>query len=546
MSIVAVYARKSKYNAAGESIENQVSLCKEYAFHKFGDDCQIQVYEDEGYTGGNMERPMFQKFLNDCKETPFAALVCYRLDRISRSVSDFSTVLDQLQESGVDFISINESFDTSTPMGRAMMYIASVFAQLERETIAERVRDNKYMLAHTGRWQGGTVPQGYQAQQIEYIDESGKKRKYFQLVQDQEWAPTIAMLYSKYIELGSFAQLEAYLLKNSIYTIKGKEYTRAGLQSLIRNPVYAVNSPEVYDYMLQQGVQMANDREAYDGTKGLIGYSKTQQYGKYAKRRKLSKENWIVAVGNHAGIIPGNVWVQAQQVMESNSGAYVRTGTGQNDLFSGILFCEKCGHRMIVKCNRRNKNGEQVFYYKCGLKDRSKGALCDCKNINGVEFDKGVILALKERFRKEGEIGRVVNQSQQKAKQRWEYQAKEIKGIEKEIAANDRSIQKLVLSFSQSEDEEMDKQFKSMIKELTGKNTKLKEHLMMLSRRQTAEKNEEYNMELIGSAITRFTTEFDDLPLHEKRRMLQTFIRSLSWDGENVGIHLYTDKIAPE
>ena len=177
------------------------------------------------------------------------------------------------------------------------------------------------------------MPQGYQAQQIEYIDESGKKRKYFQLVQDQEWAPTIAMLYSKYIELGSFAQLEAYLLKNSIYTIKGKEYTRAGLQSLIRNPVYAVNSPEVYDYMLQQGVQMANDREAYDGTKGLIGYSKTQQYGKYAKRRKLSKENWIVAVGNHAGIIPGNVWVQAQQVMESNSGAYVRTGTGQNDLF---------------------------------------------------------------------------------------------------------------------------------------------------------------------------------------------------------------------
>ena len=152
MKIVAVYARKSKYNAAGESIENQVSLCKEYAFHKFGEDCQIQVYEDEGYTGGNMERPMFQKFLNDCKETPFAALVCYRLDRISRSVSDFSTVLDQLQESGVDFISINESFDTSTPMGRAMMYIASVFAQLERETIAERVRDNKYMLAHTGRW----------------------------------------------------------------------------------------------------------------------------------------------------------------------------------------------------------------------------------------------------------------------------------------------------------------------------------------------------------------------------------------------------------
>ncbi len=88
-------------------------------------------------------------------------LVCYRLDRISRNVSDFSALIEELNDRNISFVCIKEEFDTSKPMGKAMMYIASVFAQLERETIAERVRDNMLMLARTGRWLGGTTPLGY-------------------------------------------------------------------------------------------------------------------------------------------------------------------------------------------------------------------------------------------------------------------------------------------------------------------------------------------------------------------------------------------------
>lgn len=83
--------------------------------------------------------PKVPKLLSDIKKEKFDILICYRLDRISRNVSDFSTTLEELQSYGVDFISIKEQFDTTTPMERAMIYIASVFAQLERETIAERV-----------------------------------------------------------------------------------------------------------------------------------------------------------------------------------------------------------------------------------------------------------------------------------------------------------------------------------------------------------------------------------------------------------------------
>ena len=85
------------------------------------------------------------------KARKIRAIVVYRLDRISRSISDFSSLIEELGQLGIDFVSIRESFDTSSPMGRAMMYIASVFSQPERETIAERIRDNMHELAKTGR-----------------------------------------------------------------------------------------------------------------------------------------------------------------------------------------------------------------------------------------------------------------------------------------------------------------------------------------------------------------------------------------------------------
>ncbi|MDO7204481.1 recombinase family protein [Paraclostridium bifermentans] len=97
--------------------------------------------------------------------------MCYRLDRVLRNIADFSSLIEDLQKYNISFVSIREQFDTSTPMGRAMMFIASVFAQLERETIAERVRDNMLELAKSGRWLGGTAPLGFNQKIYPYIDD---------------------------------------------------------------------------------------------------------------------------------------------------------------------------------------------------------------------------------------------------------------------------------------------------------------------------------------------------------------------------------------
>ena len=129
-----IYSRKSKFTGKGESIENQIELCRQYIAMHFGEEAaeHVLVYEDEGFFGDNLERPQFKKMMKDSQKIAFAAIVVYRLDRISRNIGDFAKLIEDLGDRHIDFISIREQFDTSSPMGRAMMYIASVFSQLER------------------------------------------------------------------------------------------------------------------------------------------------------------------------------------------------------------------------------------------------------------------------------------------------------------------------------------------------------------------------------------------------------------------------------
>ncbi len=233
---IAIYSRKSKFSAKGESIGNQIELCKEYIKMHYSPneyDTEITVYEDEGYSGGTLERPHFQNFLKDEKRNPFNVLICYRLDRISRNIADFSNLMNEITKLETSFVSIKEQFDTKTPMGRAMMYIASVFAQLEREVIAERIRDNMLELAKTGRWLGGEAPTGYSTARYEIVNVieqndnnilENRKRKACKLITNEEEKNTILLIGQKYLELKSLSQLEMYLMKNNIKSRKRKVF----------------------------------------------------------------------------------------------------------------------------------------------------------------------------------------------------------------------------------------------------------------------------------------------------------------------------------
>lgn len=352
---IGLYARKSKFTGKGESIQNQIDACKTYITEHFKEEeWKIFEYVDEGISGKDIEnRPEMKRLLNDINNNAIDVLICYRLDRVSRSVRDFSDLIQNLTEQGKEFVSVTESFDTRTPMGRAMIMIASVFSQLERETIAERITDNMYALAKTGRWLGGATPLGYESKKIVEEDSIGKKRSHFRLVEISEELDLICLIYQKYCELKSLTKLESYLMNAGYRTKNGKFYGRYVLKAILQNPVYCIADQKVYNYMQENNYGIYSDKELFDGEHGLIAYNKNNNRGKFQRVNEVDK--WIVAVGEHKGCIASSLWIQVQNQLNSNSKLTYRQPKKSKALLSGIVRCACCGAAMRPKGAQNSK-----------------------------------------------------------------------------------------------------------------------------------------------------------------------------------------------
>lgn len=293
---IAIYSRKSKLTGKGDSIGNQIQMCKDYIENlNKNKEIEYSIYEDEGFSGKNTNRPEFQNLLNDIKKEKFDILICYRLDRISRNVADFSNTLDELQSYGVDFVSIREHFDTTSPIGRAMIYIASVFAQLERETIAERVRDNMIELAKNGQWLGGSPPLGYNRKRESCFDENGNEKSISFLVQEPEEVNLVKTIFETYLNQGSIHQTEKYLMKNNIVHPSGKFFALTTIHKVLKNPLYVKSSDDILKYLENDGINIYGTP---DGIHGILQYNRTSiiiRDGKKSNPYK-DKSEWIAAV----------------------------------------------------------------------------------------------------------------------------------------------------------------------------------------------------------------------------------------------------------
>ena len=336
-----IYSRKSKFTGKGESIENQIELCRQYIAMHFGEDASenVLVYEDEGFSGGNLERPQFKKMMKDSQKIEFAAIVVYRLDRISRNIGDFAKLIEDLGDRHIDFISIREQFDTSSPMGRAMMYIASGFSQLERETIAERIGDNMHELSKTGRWLGGTTPTGYASESLSSVTVDGKVKKACKLKPIPEEIQLVKTIFSVFMETGSLSKTDQYLLEHRCVTKRGKQFTRFAIRGILTNPVYMIADDTAYQYLKENNVDLFAERSEFDGEHGIMAYNRTlQRPGKANQIRPM--EEWIVAVGKHPGIIAGSDWVQVQAMLDVNKPKGYRWPRSNVALLSGLVAKE--------------------------------------------------------------------------------------------------------------------------------------------------------------------------------------------------------------
>lgn len=519
----AIYSRKSIFTGKGESIENQVQLCKEY-----GDRLGIKkylIYEDEGFSGGNTNRPKFQQLIKDAEIKKFDVLICYRLDRISRNVADFSSTLELLEKNNISFISISEQFDTATPMGRAMVYIASVFAQLERETIAERVRDNMLQLAKTGRWLGGQEPFGYTSQKVTYLDENLRERSLMKLIPVDKELKTIELIYSKYLEFHSISQVVKYLNFSGIKSKNGGDWAAMQVKRVLSNPLYVKSSKEVSDYLRESGMNVFGEATG----SGYLTYNKTKNI---TRDRDISE--WIAAIGKHPGVIESSIWLNVQHIQEKNKAKKLpRLGTGESPaLLTGILKCEKCGANMIIKHGHKSSSdaGERYDYYVCSRKNSSYGKKCNNKNIRVDKLDKYVVDELKA-YNKEllmDELSKAIKNETDNNPYINHIKEKKQKIFEKETG-----IDNLIKQLTFNSNEQVAKRVFSEIGKLNNEVANLKTELrhMENSNDNFAESTNNTNIAL--DSLKRFDKEYDMIKdVQHKRNLLRTVVDYITWNGD--------------
>ena len=536
----AVYSRKSKFTGKGESIENQIELCREYISRVFGEDDEkkIAVYEDEGYSGKNTARPAFKKMMKDAQQRKFKSVVVYRLDRISRNISDFSSLIEELSRLDIDFVSIREQFDTSSPMGRAMMYISSVFSQLERETIAERIRDNMHELAKTGRWLGGTTPTGYASEAVQSVTVDGKLKKACKLTPIEKEKQLIREIFDLFLKKESLTYTEAELLRNRAKTKTGKNFTRFALKAILQNPVYVIADKDVFNYFKDKGSEIYSPLESFDGVHGILAYNRTDQE-KGRATIYLPENEWMISVGAHEGFITGKDWIKAQECLNRNKNKAYRRPRTNEALLTGLVFCS-CGNRMYAKLsNRRNTEGETIYSYMCSMKLRSKRRICKVRNAGGNELDA----AVTEEIKKLGETENLFSELLEKSKkhyagERVPYEDR-IAERNKELAANQTKITTLVDSLAETSERTVRKEITRRIEELARNREMMEAKIREYRDQEEASRLYISQFNLLSDLLRRCSSSVDEMDIDQKRAAIRMLVRKVVWDGENAHIFLF-------
>ncbi|RAI46181.1 recombinase family protein [Rhodoplanes roseus] len=226
----AVYTRKSSEEGLEQefnSLDAQREACEAYIASQKAEGWMLvpDRYDDGGISGATLERPALKRLLADIETQRVDVVVVYKIDRLSRALMDFSKLVDVFDRNSVTFVSITQSFNTTTSMGRLTLNILLSFAQFEREVIGERIRDKVAASRKKGMWMGGFVPLGYDV----------KDRK---LVVNKAEAATVCMIFQRFIKIGSATELVRELRAEGVTGKQGKLVDKGYVYKLLNNRVY--------------------------------------------------------------------------------------------------------------------------------------------------------------------------------------------------------------------------------------------------------------------------------------------------------------------
>lgn len=518
---IAWYGRKSTYNDKSDSVDNQRKMCKDYAYATFGEDIESwDEYSDEDFTGANANRPGLQNLLRAVKLGMYDAIIVYQLDRLSRSVRDFSNIYADLENCGVQFISIKERIDTTTAIGRAMMYVTVVFAQMERETIATRIKDNMLGLAKKGLWGAGHAPMGYTK-----VRKEVNGRKHLVLEPDPEKAKYLNWLIDTFLSSDkSIVSLSHTFRDQGIKTQNGCFFDKSTIWRFLKSPYGVQDTPEVWDYFSSLGCQMLQPREAWDGTHGIIVHG----HRKYSKASSTytTPDKWIVCIGYHAPIVNAEKWLAVQARFKANT--FDKTTKFEPPLLKGILKC-RCGCLMGVAYRHRSYGTYSAYYCR---KHTTKGReFCDCPSVRTADIDGSVIDILKSIAADKSLIYDYVKQDKPKVEDNS-------KSLEADIAKTQKQIQKLTEAISDAPDSSAVKYIMKEIEALDVSLQALQREKNMAMAAQTEAAQTARSIEQRADEIQKAMKSFDPFSLYEQNQVAKRVIKACVWDGEKLTIEL--------
>ncbi|MEO1610666.1 MAG: recombinase family protein [Pseudomonadota bacterium] len=339
----AVYTRKSSEEGLEQefnSLDAQREACEAYIASQRSEGWVLvrDRYDDGGISGGTLDRPGLQRLQEDIEEGLVDVVVVYKIDRLSRSLADFARLIDVFDRNGVTFVSVTQSFNTTTSMGRLTLNILLSFAQFEREVTAERIRDKVAASRKKGIWMGGVPPYGYRVE----------NRK---LVVDEDHAVHVRWIFARFIEIGSGTELAREIAKQGIRTPKGNRIDKKYLYRMLNNRAYigeAVHKGDSYP-------------------------------------------------GEHDAIIDREIWDKVHTILqESPRKRAARTRADTPALLKGLLFGPDGA---AFSPTHTRKAGKLYRYYVSQTVLKRGAASCPVSRVPAAEIEAAVIDQLRAIFR---------------------------------------------------------------------------------------------------------------------------------------------------
>lgn len=375
---IALYARKSVERENSISCETQIEYCKSMIKPDERAE-ETLIFIDNGFSGGNTEREGFREMMRRVESGTVSKIIVYRLDRISRSLSDFVRILETLKRFNVRFVSSQESFDTSSPYGEMIVKILMVFAEFERQSIIERVTQAYAHRSEMGLYMGGRLPYGFTLKDT--VIHNIRTKMYAPVPNEAEQIKYIFEAYSS--GNMSLKRLADRLAENGITPTRGS-WSAAKLSAILKNPIYVKADNAVYEYLAAHNANIVSGAEEFDGTRGVQLYGKTGH----------GADDWSdikAVVMTHEGIVSSELWLRCRKKLEKNR----RTGRAVSNSTSwlgGIIVCGQCGGTMTVTRGGARRDGTRTRYFNCARKLR--GGVCKgqkaplyADSMEGMVFD---------------------------------------------------------------------------------------------------------------------------------------------------------------